>query len=166
MISTILSSKLLIFSSASSNLLLIPFSVIFISVIMFFSSDSFFYFCLFLEILAVFIHSEYSEHLYDPYFEILFFYCVMLVIISILFSCFSEVLSCSFILYIFLCLLILPDFLCLYVLGRSAVSIDPEGMILRRKHPVGPRILISNCQQNHLLQGCPICGVCVPSCCG
>ena len=44
------------------------------------------------------------------------------VLVSISFSSFSAILSCSFIWDMFLCLLILADFLCFHVLGRLAMS--------------------------------------------
>ena len=74
LISIPLSSRSLICSSASCNLLLTPYSVIFILVIIFSSSDSlFFIFSVSLfKVLSEFVHSSLksSEYLYDHYFEL------------------------------------------------------------------------------------------------
>ena len=66
-----LSSKILTYSSPSSNLLLIPPSIFFISVTVFFISDWFLFF-LFIKVLTMFIYSspEFTEHLYYCYFEL------------------------------------------------------------------------------------------------
>ena len=91
MIFTTLSSRLLICSSASCIRLFIPSSVFFISIFIFFTSDSFYIFYLFVDVLTDFNYSspKFGNHVYDypclnPLSELL---------ISISLSSFSEVLS-------------------------------------------------------------------------
>lgn len=72
MLSITLCSRSLIYSPASTNLLLISSGVFLISVIVFVSSDWFFLYLIFVEVLKEFIHSylKSSEHLNDYYFEV------------------------------------------------------------------------------------------------
>ena len=77
----------------------------------------------------MFIHSstKFIEHLYDHYLELI----LDRLLVSTLFSSFSEVMSCSFVWDIFFCLLILPNSLVyIYVLGRSVMSPDLGEMVL------------------------------------
>ena len=86
MILTTPSSTLLICFSASYNILLVPYRVSFVSLIAFFRSDFKIFFNLFVDVLT-----EFSEHLCDC-LNSLFHKLV----ISILFSSFSEVFVLSF----------------------------------------------------------------------
>lgn len=121
-----LSFTSLTYPSALSNLS-IPFSVFFISVIVFLSSDIFLRF-LGLEILFVFIYSSHKfiEYLYDHYFEIYPVDC----------SCpFCFILFLSF--YLFLLFGTFPSVssfcsTCLNILDKSVASPHLEGVALCR----------------------------------
>lgn len=72
MFSIILSTRLLKHSSEPSNLLLIPFSAVFLSFIIFFSSDWFFFiFSNYVEVLTVliYLYPKFDEHLYEHDFD-------------------------------------------------------------------------------------------------
>lgn len=58
-------------------------------------------------------------------------------LLSIQFSSFPGILSCSFVWKVFLCLLILPLYVCFYVLDIPATSPDLERMALFRRWLVG-----------------------------
>lgn len=107
---------------------MIPSSVFFMSVIVSFNSNWFF-FILFssLEVLTMLIHSslELSEHIYDHYFDPL----LGRLLTSILPSSFpSEIVACSFVWHILLCHLLLPDSACFCVFSESAVSLCLRGV--------------------------------------
>ena len=110
MSSIALSSSLLICFSTSSNLLLNPSSVFLSSVIICVILSYIFY--LFV-VLTMFVHS--SPKFYEHHLTIILSFLSGRLIISVLFSSFSVVLSCSFDRNIFLCFLILPNFLCLFL---------------------------------------------------
>ena len=144
-------------------MLLISSTIFFILVIVFISSDVFYFtfLCLFTEVLMEFIHSssKSGEHLYKHYSH--FFHQVPC--LTVLFSSFSDVLSCSFVLNIFLCLLILSDSVYFFALVGLIVL---KVVVLCRKHPVEP----SNAKnvsfyQDQVLQECPLCRPYVPSWC-
>lgn len=107
--STILSTRLLICSNVTYNLLLIPFSVFFISLYPSALIDSFLKF-LFVEFHTVFLLSfpQFSKYLYDHYFELAIKYKLH----SFYLSFFSPwVLSWFLFGNTFLCLLILFVFM-------------------------------------------------------
>ena len=112
-ISTV-SSRSLICSSASSNLLFVPSSIFFISAVVFLHSDWFFY----IFSMSLFMFSVYSSILLLSLMGI--FMTVILdslsegLLISIWLSSFPEV-SFSFVWNIFLCLLILSNSLCMFL---------------------------------------------------
>lgn len=124
-----LSSSSLICICTSSCLLLNPSSVFFSSIFVFFSSD----FCLvlscvsflFVKVFSVFTHSwsEFSEDIYDHYFELFIRYVTYLHIIRsfsetfVLFFCLEHISVSSFgFLYLFLCI------------GWKSISPSPEGV--------------------------------------
>lgn len=82
-----------------------------------------------------------------------------------LFYSFSQVLFCSFVWNIFLCLLVLLDSLCFYALSRSVMSSGLEGVALRRRHRVEPRSAVSPGDQIQMLWTRPMQGLGTP-CCG
>ena len=112
-ISTV-SSRSLICSSASSNLLFVPSSIFFISAFVFLHSDWFFYifsmsllmFSMYSSILLLSLMSIFMTMILDSLSEGL--------LISIWLSSFPEV-SFSFVWNIFLCLLILSNSLCMFL---------------------------------------------------
>ena len=108
-ISTNPSSRSLIHSSISSNLLLIPSSVLFhFSCILQLWLSLLCIFYLFVEVLIVFIHSspKFCEHICDHYLELFYWVDYLSPFRLVLFLRF---LSCSFIWNIFFCILILPN---------------------------------------------------------
>ena len=170
LITTTLSSWLLICSSISSSLLLIFFSFYSIVYFIVFSSSVcfFFIFSNSIGILTVFIHSstKFLEQLYHHFLE----FMLDRLLVSILFSSFSEVMSCSFVWDLFLYLLTLPSSLVyICVSGRSAVSPDLREAVLCGRCPTGPRgALLSSTELDALvvLPAWAECPAVQADCCG
>ena len=105
MISIILSSRLLMHSSASLSLLLIPSSVFFISVIVFFSYNwLFLIFSISLSTFSLSSSPKFGEHLYDYFFDL--FSGKLFILISLV--PFLRFLSYFSLWKVLLCLLIFP----------------------------------------------------------
>ena len=85
-------------------------------------------------------------------------------LISVLFSSFSEVLSCSF-----EHISLSPHFayLSVFISMYEEFQLSPglEGVVLYMRCPMEPRSEILPGHQSHLLQGCPLCGQQLPFCC-
>lgn len=80
-------------------------------------------------------------------------------LISILFSSFSNVFSYSFVWNIFLCLLILTNSLCLFLCQVSCLLVLKAVTFCSKQHSIPGH-------QNQVFQGCPLCGLHAPSCYG
>lgn len=134
LISIILSSRSLICSSVCSSLLLIPFTIFFISVIIFFSPDWVFFsyiFQLFVGILILFIHFSpwFGKHLYDYFNSLSGRYLNSVSLRSFLRLCFVL----SFKTYFSISSSCLVLCVCFYVLGKTATSLNLEGVASYRR---------------------------------
>ena len=138
LISIILSSRSLMCSSVCSNLLLIPFTIFFISLIIFFSPDCFclfvcfpYIFQLFVGILILFIHFSpwFGKHLYDYFNSLSGRYLNSVSLRSFLRLCFVL----SFKTYFSISSSCLVLCVCFYVLGKTATSLNLEGVASYRR---------------------------------
>lgn len=147
-------------SSISFNLLLILFSIFFISVLVVFLKV----YC-FLYFLSLFWMSYWIPPFFSPvWLASLWLFLWTLYLFFFFFSPFSEVLCCLFIwkelISSSFCLTFCVSF---YVLGTSAISPSFERMTFCRKCFVGPSGAIPLVTGARCSRGYPLCGFCVPA---
>ena len=167
-ISTTLSVKLVICSSEFSNLLLALSSVCSILVIVFWSSDWFF--LIFPISLLKFSPAFFSWVWWACLWPLHWTLCLVVSYIHfvssfLLLLLFFNVLSCSFIWNIVLCLFCLTLCVYFYVLGRLAIPLCLETVTICRRWPLGTRAW-SPWLLKPDAPGVSPCEPHVPSCCG
>lgn len=149
------------------QLLLIPCSVFFISIIVSFSFVWFFFnvFYLFIEVFTVFILLLSSVTILMAT-TLNYLPIRMLIFVSL--STFSGISSCSFIwnMCISLSQFSLSLCVCFYIFSKLAMSLRIKIAVLYRRCPVKPNGTILACYQRWVLQRCSLGGLYALSSCG
>ena len=166
MISITLSSRSWIHSSTLSNLLLIPCGVFFIFIIVSFSFDWFFF------IFSISLLKFSLCYLFSSWVQ----WASLWQLLWTLYLVDGLSLFCI-VVFLRLCLILwfgthslvsvfcLTPHMCFYVLGRSAMFPSFVVVVLYRRCPVGPSRAMPPGHQSQVLQVCPLCSLCAPSCC-